>query len=269
MVRPVTGVGRYDGTTFTGVGAVNTNHGGVITISTAPVSPADTHEGGPVETRGGFMIQPIKHVEEQREKSPQVMVVKPSDDSIVRLEGIAPHLEGMPPLFSGHISLDNYESSPEASFKAQVRIDSGEWEEVPRIVGRVDNAFTAAYLQPYFERLGQARSINQGVTHIRLLLPRRDRSRVMQDLEIETAAYTSRALESGVKPVKGTVLLAPADIPPEGSVVSFCVDGRQIYVSNKYPYRYQWNTASVTNGLHTVTIRGPQHTEVKRVLVTN
>ena len=35
--RPVTGVGRYDATTFTGVGAINTNHGGVITISTAPV----------------------------------------------------------------------------------------------------------------------------------------------------------------------------------------------------------------------------------------
>ena len=31
--RPVQGTGRYDGTTFTGVGAVNTSHGGVLTVS--------------------------------------------------------------------------------------------------------------------------------------------------------------------------------------------------------------------------------------------
>ena len=39
VARPVKGVGRYDGTSFTGVGAVNTNHAGVITISTAPIQP--------------------------------------------------------------------------------------------------------------------------------------------------------------------------------------------------------------------------------------
>ncbi|MGQ9579893.1 MAG: hypothetical protein ACUVT8_02985 [Armatimonadota bacterium] len=90
VVRPVRGIGRYDGTTYTGTGAINTNHGGVITIATAPGMPSATKEGGAKETRGGFMIQPIRHATEQHEFSPQVMVIAPPDNSDKRLEGVAP-----------------------------------------------------------------------------------------------------------------------------------------------------------------------------------
>ena len=57
VVKPVLGVGRFDGTAFTGVGGINTAHTGVITVSTAPVD-VSRPEGTGKEQRGGFQISP-------------------------------------------------------------------------------------------------------------------------------------------------------------------------------------------------------------------
>ena len=152
VVRAMSSAGRYDATTFTGVGLINTNHGGVITISTAPVCSFNTVEGGPVETRGGFMIQPYDHVMEQREFKTQVMV----------LRGLK-KLEGTSPLFGKYISLH-----PDCF--AQVKRGRDEWEPVPQRVGKLEGALA-------------------DVTAVRINLPDWDEIDLAPVLERSAAAY--------------------------------------------------------------------------------
>lgn len=249
VARPVKGIGRYDGTSFTGVGAVNTNHPGVLTISTAPICPPGTHEGGDTETRGGFMIQPNNHAREQGEQSPQVMVVAPKDAS--------KPLEGAPPIFSGCINLTRFASDAAGSYRAQVRvIDNGAWEDMPQIVGRVDNAFEC-------------------ITAIKLLLPEYDPKRAAEELARDRSDYAARAVKSGLTSKKGTLAFAPAKAPANGCIVTFHVDGNLVYTSSQYPYVFQWDSTKVCNGLHEIEIettfdsaRGSV-TETQTMLVRN
>jgi hypothetical protein len=267
VLRPVWGVGRYDGTTFTGVGAINTNHGGVITISTAPVMPPDTKEGGAVETRGGFMIQPSLHAREQNETSPQVMVIGPKDRTAARLEGT-------PPLFEGYVNLSYYPDRPANSYHAQVRIDDSDWEDVPEIVGKADDAFRPAYLEGCFARTGKPRTITKGVTAVRLLFPEYDAKLVAQDLASETSEYTLRSISMGTQRLKGKVTLAPSRPPSGKCMVNFYVDGAPISTLNHPPYEYEWDTATVPNGFHVIEIErapdgGSPVVERREVVVGN
>jgi hypothetical protein len=228
VVRPVRGVGRYDGTTFTGVGAINTNHGGVITISTAPICPPNTKEGGSVETRGGFMIQPYYHVCEQGEGSPQVMVVGPRDSS-------KPRLEGTPPLFFGYIGLSLYPESPDASYRVQVRIGEGEWNDVPRIVGKVDDALSE-------------------VTDIRIVFPRYDTTMLQREMLREASDYTEKLIKTGMSVRKGTIRFSPSKPTRGSAIATLYVDGTAVCVSNSYPYNLEWNSTAAPNGLHLIEI---------------
>ena len=241
--RPVRGVGRYDGTSFTGVGAVNTSHGGVLTISTAPIQPSGSHEGGTVETRGGFMVQPYYHMNEQHEGAVQVMVIGPKDKS-------KPILEGVPPLFDGFINLVDFPTHPDCSYRAQVRIDNGEWEKVPKIVGKVNDAFTPAYLKHYFAGLGKARNVKEGVTAIRLLFPKYDAGLIASDLKRETDAYTARAISSGAKPRAGTIRISPTK--QLAGIVTFAIDGRMVLSTSGQPCTFAWDSTEYANGFHTV-----------------
>ena len=262
--RPVMGVGRYDGTTFTGVGWINTNHGGVITISTAPTCLPSIREGAEkVETRGGFMIQPYYHVMLQGEASPQVMVIGPMDKT-------KPIMEGTPPLFSGYINLSRFPDKPKNSYLAQIRIDDGDWEDMPKILGKVNDAFTSAYLQTLFPN----RQITTGVTAIRLLFPEYDAKLAQHYLTTEATDYTEKALKSGIKPQKGIIRLSP-NKPYNGKcMVTFYIDGDAIDISNQRPYSYQWDTRTVPNGLHCIKIEsvpasGDSIVESWQVLVRN
>lgn len=267
VVRPVQGVGRYDGTTFTGVGAVNTSHGGVLTISTAPTCLPMTIEGGSEETRGGFMIQPCYHVAEQGETSPQVMVVGPIAEPGRQQNG--PRLEGTPPLFFGNINTTRYWGKPEFSFVAQVRIDDGEWEDVPQIIGKVDDAFTPAYLNKYFAAKGQPRDIKQGVTAVRLRFPRYDRELLAEDVAQEASSYAARVKD--LKPVKGTVAVKPSCPAAGNPLVRFYLDGTLAYMASGSSVRWDWNTTKCSNGLHEIEIETEGISSVERrvVLVSN
>jgi hypothetical protein len=165
VTRPVTGVGRFDGTSYTGVGAVNTNHPGVLTISTAPAQKGlGELEGQGQESRGGFMIQPSRHAATQPRMN-QVMIVAP-------LQGSTAPLEGAPPLFFGHINLAWSLDDPTHSYRAEVRLGASDWLPMPQVIGKNDDAFTESGLGP--------------VTHIRLLFP--VWSRAFVDAEILRAA---------------------------------------------------------------------------------
>ena len=243
VIKPVLGIGRYDGTTFTGVGKINTNHGGVLTISTAPICPPGTREGGATETRGGFMIQPYYHAYEQNETKPQVMLVGPKDKS-------KPAMEGTPPLFNGHINLSCHTGKLDNSYRVQVRIDDGQWEDMPQIVGKVDNAFTPEYLNSYFSN----RQIKNGVTAVRLVFPSFDSKLIAEDLLQETTQYTARAVKSGAKAEKGVIKAAPKKIQRGTKMVNYYVDGFFIYSSNEYPYTYSLNSSKYSNGLHSLEV---------------
>jgi hypothetical protein len=246
VVRPVKGIGRYDGTTFTGTGSINTNHGGVITIDTAPLCPLSAKEGGPVETRGGFMIQPSYHVREQGETSPQVMVVGPKNPR-------KPSLEGTPPLFRGYINLWRYSGHPDASYRVEVRHGSGEWVMPPPIVGRVDDALA-------------------DVTAVRLSFPKFDPKLLADDIACESAAYT-RATAAGARGFRGTITLQPKR-PCKSADVYYYVDGALVGISNRPPYTYNWDTTRVPNGFHDLAIRtvpptGEPIIESREVVVLN
>lgn len=145
VLRAVKGVGRFDGASYTGIGLINTNHGGVITISTSPITTSKLLEGIGKERRGGFQIQPSEHAKTQP-PMPQAMVIGPVD-------GAAP-LEGRAPLFSGYIGLFYDPSEPKNSLKAEVSIRGGPWLPMPEAIGKQDDAL---------EKIG--------VTGIRLLFP--------------------------------------------------------------------------------------------------
>lgn len=249
VLRPVRGVGRYDGTTFTGVGSINTNHPGVITISTAPVQRPGTREGEPPETRGGFMIQPRYHAAEHSETAPQVMVVESMDESTAG----RPALEGTAPLFFGCISLSRFESiHQDKATRLEVRIDDGEWESAPEIVGKADNAFGPAFLQDHFAQNNKPRVVKKGVTALRLLLPLPDAALLASQLNSEVAGYLGAA--RGFQPVRGSISLEPAKAPRAKSTVKLYVDGFPVAISNKAPYSCLLDTTVLMNGLHYVEL---------------
>lgn len=266
--RPVKGIGRYDATTFTGVGAINTSHGGVLTVSTAPVCPPGTCEGGPVETRGGFMVQPYYHSNEQGDGSPQVMVVGPKDKA-------KPHMEGTPPLFSGFINLSSISGHPENSYRAQIKIDDGEWENLPKVIGKVDGALTAEGLQSYFAKRGDNRKIERGVTAVRLLFPKYDPKVIAADLAKETSDYMARTIKAGITSISGTIGLSPKNPPSDTRMTTFYIDGAPIYMCNGAHGKFDWDSRKVPNGLHTIDIEMvrdsvmPPTVESRRLLIKN
>lgn len=166
--RPVWGVGRFDATGYTGIGCINTNHAGVITISTAPDVNGQPQFDDPFgETRGGFMIQPNRHAENEGYPVYQAMVVAPLSED-------APPLEGRPPLFDGYLGLQFQSRDLSRSYVCQMRVDGGDWESLPERVGIDSRLFTRYGIASYFRSRGEPREVTQGVTHLRIRFPQLD-----------------------------------------------------------------------------------------------
>jgi hypothetical protein len=221
VIVPVIGVGRFDATSYTGEGFVNTNHGGVVTISTAPIANSTLHEGKGDERRGGFQIQPSVHWKTQI-PMPQSMAVAP-------MPGARP-LEGQPPIFAGYISLAYDAKSPDRSMRVECGFADGTWQAMPGITGKEDDIF---------RRLG--------VTKIRLLFPKYDEELLTNSLAI--AATRPRGAT-----IKGIARLAPSKEVRSGSMVAFMVDGRVQGITNRSPYYFLWDTTTARNGEHDVEI---------------
>lgn len=158
VFKPFKGIGRYDGTTYNSPGQINTAHGGVITIATSPLFSYKTKEGGKTETRGGFMIQPVRHAFRQTETKPQVMTVGKDQNETEQ--------EGKAPLYSKNIGLWFYLNYPEHSYYAEPKIDSS-YIKMPSVTGKNDNAFTKEYLNG---KLGI--KCGQGLTGVRIHIPK-------------------------------------------------------------------------------------------------
>lgn len=224
VLRPVKGVGRFDGTSYTGTGLINTNHGGVLTISTAPISTSKLPEGKGRERRGGFEIQPSEHARTQY-LMPQAMVVGPVKSGQA--------LEGRAPIFSSFIGLAFDPADADNSFRVQVSLREGPWQPMPQIVGKADDAFAA-----------------RGASRMKILFPRYARGFLARSL-----AAARRRFLSGEHVVRGSVILSPSKRPAFRSLVTFMVDGELRGTTTEPPYRYSWDTTAVPNSEHKIEIR--------------
>ncbi|MDR3708360.1 MAG: Ig-like domain-containing protein [Capsulimonadaceae bacterium] len=244
VVQPVSGVGRFDGCSYSGVGAINTNHTCVITISTAPITQARELEGtANAEKRGGFQIVPVYHNSQTEEAgAPEVMILGTP-------HGNVPVLEGTPPLFFGYFDLAWDPNEPKHSWRCEVRkANETAWEPMPTIVG----------LQPEGIRA-------LGLNAFRLIREYGDEDGrwVRHRVALGVANYNHRREQlarAGQNLVaRGNVHFNAAEglpyIPVNTMFVQYYVDGELFGFTNSKPYDWDWNTTLVADGEHTVEAR--------------
>ena len=233
VVKPVVGIGRYDGCSYTGVGAINTNHDGVITISTAPVSMSPLFEGIGPERRGGFQIQPAFHnAQGDGAGAPSVLVIGSHK------RPAAPEMEGRPPLFYGYFDLAWSADEPKHSWRTEVQRNHGAWEPMPELIGSRPLALAA-------------------VTALRLVRDspgdqswRDGQIRVAEADYFKTALADARAGKSLVE--RGRISFSVAAPDPRTTYVAFYRDGEFAGVTNTVPYTFRWNTREVPDGEYVI-----------------
>jgi len=233
VVKPVVGVGRYDGCSYSGVGAINTNHDGVITISTAPATTSPLFEGVGDERRGGFQIQPAYHnAQGDGAGAPSVLVIGS------RKKPPAPEMEGTPPLFYGYFDLGWSSDQPKHSWRTEVQRNHGPWQPMPTLIGSLTLALA-------------------DVTALRLIRdePADDSWRLAQ-IKIAEKEYAVQALasaQSGKTVVeRGEITINAAAPDRRTAYVAFFVDGELKGITNNAPYSFNWNTTQVPDGEYVV-----------------
>ncbi len=183
VLRPVVGVGRFPGTVDAAPGRIRANHPGVIDISTSPLGMV-----------GGFQILPRGHA-----GSPELGYVRTSTQWMVvgPVSALEPSWEGVAPLFAGYLAPsyrpDDISGRHEdwmarllSRCQVQVRVCGGPWRLMPRIAIDPDAPADPdshlrgleglwripGSLYPYSPLPEAACSALEGVTHIRIMLPR-------------------------------------------------------------------------------------------------
>ena len=134
VIHPVTGVGRFGGTVYQDIGRVRASHSGVIDVATS--------KRGDV---GGIQIMPLKHALTSKEML--------SSWSLTQWMIIAPvpgnkDLEGSEPLYKSSLipgtqlndSLPDIWSQYGRKPLVLCRINGGNWEKLPEVSGKVDDA---------------------------------------------------------------------------------------------------------------------------------
>ena len=227
--RPVRGVGRFDATGYTGVGRINTSHTGVLTISTAPIVDG-AKDGGPVETRGGFMIQPSRHGREALEVA-QVMIVEPVSEA---------WLEGAQPLFSGYFGLFYDPTDETKSFLVEARKEGADWMPLPQLVGVHEDALAS-------------------FTDFRIRFPKLTSEWVKAQLAQRNAEYMeicrAKAARDGTL-VSGTLTIQMAGDGLEGTkYVRLYVDGVFRGAINAEPYVFNIDTSALSKAEHLAEMR--------------
>ena len=145
VIRPLGGVGRFEGTLYQWRSRVRANHSGVIDVSTS-------NHG----TIGGFQIIPWDHAIGSAEMqgvwgATQWMVIGPAD-------GVS-NMGGTEPLFAGGLvpgpsrgeRLWDLWSTYGRKSLVLARLDGGEWTMLPEAYGKADEALkSVTHLRVYF-----------------------------------------------------------------------------------------------------------------------
>ncbi len=233
VVKPVVGVGRYDGCSYTGVGAINTNHDGVITVSTAPVSTSPLFEGIGPERRGGFQIQPAFHnAQGDGAGAPSVLVIGS------RKRPAAPEMEGRPPLFYGYFDLAWSRSEPQHSWRTEVQRRHGGWEPMPTLIGSRTLALADVTALRLVRRAAGDKAWRDG------------QIRAAESDYFQTALAEARAGKSLVE--RGAISFTVAAPDRRTAFLSFYRDGRFTGVTNSIPYTFRWDTREVPDGEYVI-----------------
>lgn len=246
VVKPVQGVGRFDGTAYTGVGRLNTAHVGVVTVSTAPIDAA-LPEGQGKERRGGFQITPAWHNRRGQETGAPMMLELGAVGPDGKPMPPARLLEGVAPLFRDGVSIAG--DTP----VADCRIDDGDWEPLPSVTGARLDAFTADACNERWKAAGSARRAQRGVTAFRLRLPERGPDTSARAIAAEERACQQRRLAAARRDrtpiVKGqyTIKVKPTN-PANVAYVRLSVDGAVKAFTNVAPFELEWDTTKVPDG---------------------
>jgi hypothetical protein len=240
VAKPVEGIGRFDGCSYTGTGAINTNHTCVITISTAPISTSTLLEGSGEERRGGFQIVPSYHNTQTEEAgSPQTMILGTPKSQV-------PEIEGTPPLFFGYIGLAYDPADLEHSWRCQIRkSDSSVWEEMPVMIGNDPQCIKKL-----------------GIAEFRILHNSgcEDLSWLDHRIDLCEKAFESRrelaAISGSEAIVRGTARIIPKSLAPnlhvEVAYVQYFIENRLVGITNTSPYEWSWNTSSISDGEYAI-----------------
>lgn len=238
--RPVRGIGRFDATGYTGVGRINTNHTGVLTISTASIT-SGSKDGSSHETRGGFMIQPSRHAKTNFEIN-QICVVAPVSEG-------QQWLEGMAPIFSGYINLAYDPSDEHNSFDVDIKTDKSDWMPLPEMIGIREDA------------LMHLPNGAGAVTDIRVRFPELTADWVHAQLLHANKDYMTRGrarAQSNHAPVitDDSLTLRVDTSKLQGiGFVNFYLDGEFRGSSNTPPYSFVLDTRAIPPGEHVAVIR--------------
>lgn len=145
VLRPVRGVGRFEGTLFQEPGRIRASHAGVIDVSTSPHGVI-----------GGFQIIPWDHALKSQEmqgvwQMTQWLVLAAPDGKSM--------LGGKAPLFGGGLIPGPAEGEKLWDFWSTYgrrplvlcRLDGGSWEKLPIVSGKVDDGLARiTHLRIYF-----------------------------------------------------------------------------------------------------------------------
>ena len=128
VLRPVVGVGRFEGTVYSSVGRIRANHAGVIDVSTSPLGEI-----------GGFQIVPAEHGSELKyvRESTQWMVIGPPLVGAGSMEGVAPFFRYfIQPSYQADdlFDDDNWEDKLLSRFIVEVKLIGEEkWQAMPSL----------------------------------------------------------------------------------------------------------------------------------------
>ena len=181
VLRPVIGIGRFDGTRDAAPGRIRANHPGVLDVSTSPLGVV-----------GGFQIVPSGHAD-----SPETGYIRTGTQWMVigAVTMTDRTWEGVAPLFAGYLRPDyrpddilheDWMRRLLSRSQVRVRFDHGPWELMPRIAIDPDAPEDAdtrnqgrdglwrlhGSLQPHIALTPTANIALRGVTHIRIMMPR-------------------------------------------------------------------------------------------------
>jgi hypothetical protein len=125
VLRPVVGVGRFEGSKYIDPGRIRANHAGVIDVSVSPKG-----------SLGGFQIVPALHGSSMRyvKRMTQWMVIGPKDAADPSLEGIAPFFRGyIHPRYSPDDIYDNdWEEKLLSRYLVEAKYEGNdEWQPMP------------------------------------------------------------------------------------------------------------------------------------------
>ncbi len=144
VIRPVRGVGRFEGTLFQDVGRLRANHPGVVDVSTSPLGQI-----------GGFQIIPFDHGKSAEMQGAWTMtqwLILAAPDGTSRLSGTPPlFAAGLVPGPAEGEDLWDLWSTYGRRPLVLCRIDGGPWRKLPPVAGKVDEGLAKlTHLRIYF-----------------------------------------------------------------------------------------------------------------------